>query len=136
MSVWQGPPPREALDFLTVQFCHIKHFLPCQRAKLMQINPGNPKRCECNGHKNEGGAGECNGVHPVGCGKWCYVDDDAQCVDTFPSKNSPFRWTCEACLGKSRKPEVYAKYGCGCALTCWHKILDKHNASKGPVEAD
>jgi len=59
----------------------------------------NPKRCECNGHKNEGGAGECNGVHPVGCGKWCYVDDDAQCVDTFPSKNSPFRWTCEACLG-------------------------------------
>jgi len=62
----------------------------------------NPKKCECNGHKNVGGAGECNGVHPVATcnsGHWCYVDDDAQCTEANPGKNSPFRWTCEACLG-------------------------------------
>ena len=80
----------------------------CQRSSLMQRYPGNPKRCECNGHKNDGGAGECNGVHPVECGHWCYVDDDAQCINTFPSSNSPYRWTCEACAGEHRKPGVYA----------------------------
>ena len=68
--------------------------------------PGKPKRCECNGHKNAGGAGECNSISAQNakCGHWCYVDDDAQCIEAKPSNNGvKYRWTCEACLGKQRK---------------------------------
>ena len=68
--------------------------------QYIQRTPGNTKKCECNGHKNAGGGGECNGVDLAECGNWCYVDDDAQCVDASPSSNSKFRWTCEACLGE------------------------------------
>ena len=58
--------------------------------------PGQLKGCQCNGHMSQKGNGECNSV--ANCGSWCYVDDDAQCMDTFPSLNGePYRWTCEAC---------------------------------------
>ena len=84
--------------------------LPYQSCCSNLINPGNPKKCECNGHKNAGGGGECNGVFRAECGShWCYVDNDAQCMDTLPSSNSPYRYTCEACLGEYRKPGAYAK---------------------------
>jgi len=58
------------------------------------------KGCQCNGHMSQKGRGECNSV--ANCGAWCYVDDDAQCLDTFPSHNGePYRWTCEACLNNA-----------------------------------
>ena len=34
------------------------------------------------------------------CGSWCYVDEDASCLETKPSTNSEFHWTCEACNGE------------------------------------
>ena len=95
MSIWQTFEKNSGLSDRLV--------LPYQSCCSNLINPGNPKKCECNGHKNVGGAGECNGVHPVATcngGHWCYVDDDAQCMEANPGKNSPFRWTCEACLGE------------------------------------
>merc|ERR1712083_639407 len=56
------------------------------------------KECECNGHKANGtGYGECN-KEDADCGRWCYVDNDAPCLETNPSLNGePYRWTCEAC---------------------------------------
>ena len=43
------------------------------------------------------GYGECN-KKDADCGKWCFVDDNANCFETNPSKNGdPYRWTCEAC---------------------------------------
>ena len=32
--------------------------------------------------------------------KNCYVDEDASCLETKPSTNSEFHWTCEACNGE------------------------------------
>lgn len=55
------------------------------------------KRCECNGHLNSHGGGECK--FEAKCGSWCYVDEDASCLETKPSTNSEFHWTCEACNG-------------------------------------
>ena len=64
---------------------------------MIPLLPGQLKGCQCNGHMSQKGRGECNSV--ANCGAWCYVDDDAQCLDTFPSHNGePYRWTCEACL--------------------------------------
>ena len=34
------------------------------------------------------------------CGSWCYVDEDASCLETKPSTNSEYHWTCEACNGE------------------------------------
>merc|ERR1712133_79131 len=45
--------------------------------------------------------GECNSQ--AKCGTWCYVDDDAPCLDANPSLNGePHRWTCEACNSSAR----------------------------------
>ena len=52
----------------------------------------------CNGHmSSKTGHGECS-IDNSKCGKWCFVDKDAQCFETNPSVNGdPYRWTCEAC---------------------------------------
>jgi len=64
-------------------------------------NPGQLKGCQCNGHMSVMGTGECNSR--AKCGAWCYVDDDAPCLDTNPSLNGePHRWTCEACNHSAR----------------------------------
>merc|ERR1711962_433306 len=59
------------------------------------------KGCQCNGHMSAMGYGECNSR--AKCGTWCYVDDDAPCLETNPSLNGePHRWTCEACNSSAR----------------------------------
>ena len=100
-------------DFVRGEPCTSKYFCILYTSldlfletSLTERYPGKPKRCECNGHKNAGGAGECNSISAQNakCGHWCYVDDDAQCIEAKRSNNGvKYRWTCEACLGKQRK---------------------------------
>jgi len=70
---------------------------PCASAKASAL-----KGCECNGHKSSiTGHGECN-IDDSKCGRWCFVDDDAQCLEASPSFNGEtYRWTCEACQNNS-----------------------------------
>ena len=78
----------------------ITSYVPHDNSCTDEINPGQMKGCQCNKHLSAKGKGECNSV--ANCGSWCYVDDDAMCLDTFPSLNGePYRWTCEACLNNA-----------------------------------
>jgi len=81
------------------------------------------RKCECNGHFQGPGRGECNIEAP--CGHWCYVDRDNNCRDAKPSVHgSPYPWSCQACRNRrnSRKCECNGQYnhGRGECNSHWH----------------